>query len=244
MHEFLIVGEKETTSDIFSLFSRFSIDVVRMEIEEEPISNRFLFSGFCSIARSNVTADVFSGELKKLRRVERVEFQNAEDAVFARFFFPLYVTNDSRGILMRMDPLLKIEQHLLQVLGSAGAAIMFDEGKTYAVETVEIIKKALPDANPSILLRNIVDALRATGWGLFTFKQNEEGFYVTVEHPPRLKSGGMEENKFVAGVTVGILVSLYGNELSVISSQYKVQEDLLAYKLKGNSLRTEPLQIS
>ncbi|MDG6996557.1 MAG: hypothetical protein JRN52_11605 [Nitrososphaerota archaeon] len=232
MHEFLIIGERESTPDIVAVFSKFNIDIVRMEIDEEPVSNKFLFGGFCSVARSNVTVDVFSAELKKLRHVERVEFLKADNALFSRFFFPLYVTNESRGIVMRMDPLLKIEQHLLQILGSAGAAIMFDEGKTYAVETVQLIKKSLPDADTSVLLRNIVEALRATGWGLFAFKENEEGFYVTVEHPPRLKSGGMAENKFVAGVTVGILVSLYGKDLSVASSQYHETDDLLVYKLQ------------
>ena len=67
---------------------------------------------------------------------------------------------------------------------------------------------ALLRAEAAVLLRNIVDGLRAAGWWLFEFNKNEQGFFVTVKHPPKLDNGEMAENRFVMGVAAGILESL------------------------------------
>ena len=86
---------------------------------------------------------------------------------------------------------MNVEKRLVEKMGSTGEWIMYDEGREYAAEAMTQYKKLFGNSssNESILL-NTSDGLRATGWGIFEFHRNEEGFFVTVRHPPRIEGRG------------------------------------------------------
>jgi hypothetical protein len=235
VYEFLIVARSgcDASIEIMGAFSNFHVWLSQAYVNDDPSADRLIMGTFCDFSKAIVSAEGFSKEIKKLKSVIEVEFIDTENRLFDKYFFPLVIMDRFRAIVMRVDPLLKVEERLMKNMGSGGAAIMFDEGKTYALETVENYKALLSNAEPDLLIQNIVDGLRSTGWGLFSFRKNEEGFYVRVEHPPKLESGEMAENRFIMGVIAGILESVYEGEWSVISSHYNKEEDALSCNLRN-----------
>jgi len=140
--------------------------------------------------------------------------------------------NEDRVLLMRVGPLLNIEKHLVNKMGSAGAAIMYEEGKSYAGEAFKQYRSALPNASIEDLLENIKDGLRVTGWGIFRFKRVPDGFEVTIIDPPHLNNNEYKENRFFYGVTEKILEELYGDELTINSSDLDIKNRRLVIQFK------------
>jgi len=233
-YELLIVASSEagSTLEIISTFSKFNIELNKAYVYYYPEHNRRVFGAFCDFSNAKIKIDLFSKELKKLPSVVRVEYNSSKDRMFDTFFFPLTLMDKHRVILMRVDPLLNMEKSLIDRMGSAGSAIMFDEGVRYAMGTVGQYKGALSGESAEILLRNVRDGLIATGWGLFDFKETEKGYLVSIKHPPKLENGGMAENRFTVGVIVGIIQALYGGSWSVFRSHYDPSEDTLTCGLK------------
>jgi hypothetical protein len=91
---------------------------------------------------------------------------------------------------------------------------------------------ALPGASPQVLAENIIDGLRATGWGLFRFRIIGDGFEVIVSDPPMLESSNYKENRFYYGAAAKILEGLYGNELAFDKSSFDYVNKKLTFRLK------------
>lgn len=235
IYEFVIVARNEAVSmsEILSVFSKFNVDPIKIYVDTYPEEDARLLNTFCDFSNAKTIAELFSNELRKLHSVIGVEFDGAKNRMFDRFFFPL-VIGSRRGILIRMDPLLNIEKRLEKRMGSGGLAIMFDEGVSYALETMEEYKAALPGADNSTLLQNVVDGLRVTGYGLFEFKKMENSYTVSIKHPPRFTNGAVSENKFTTGIVAGIMQSLFGGKWSVLRSHYDDQEDTMILVLKSD----------
>jgi hypothetical protein len=133
---------------------------------------------------------------------------------------------------MRTEPLLEVEKHLVEVLGSAGDTVMFVEGKTYASKTWMHLKNALPNASHEELLQNVMDGLRATGWGLFEFRSEQNLFHVSIRNPPKLENLKTSQSLFVRGIAVGTVESLYGVKVAVRDASYDNQSDTVRLTLE------------
>ena len=152
--------------------------------------------------------------------------------LFDKFLFPTVIMNKDRVILMRVEALLRMEKSLLDKMGSVGAVMMFNEGKVYGDEALKQYRIALPNATTEILAENIIDGLRATGWGLFQFRKMEDGFEVTVIDPPILENSDYRENRFYYGAAASVLEGLYGRELAMEKSSLDLKNKKLTFKLR------------
>jgi len=233
-YEFLIVAKNEagSTLEIISTFSKFDIELSKAYVYNYREPNRRVFGAFCDFSKAKIEIVPFSEELKKLPSVVRVEFDSSKNRMFDRFFFPIMLMDKHRAVLMRVDSLLNMEKNLTERMGSAGSAIMFDEGVSYAEQTVGHYREILPSQGIEVVLRNITDGLIATGWGFFDFKETEKGYFVSIRHPPRLENGEMAENRFILGLTAGIFQALFGGSWSIFRSHYDPSEDVLNCGLK------------
>ena len=169
------------------------------------------------MTKADQTVEGVRKAIKELSFVRSVDAASAESSLFDKFLFPVTVWGRERVIVMRMNPLLNIEKRLVQELGSAGSAIMFREGEGYAAETIGQYRAALGSVSTEVLLRNVVDGLRATGWGLFEFKESKDGYEVTVNDAPMLASTS-EPSRFLCGVIAGILESVLSVRMKIVES--------------------------
>ena len=206
-------------------------------------SSGFIASLFCEFSRADCTVEAFEDELKCLPFVIRAHSADMTGKYFDRFFFPLSIMNNNRIILMRTKPLLRIEKSLVDNLGSGGAALMFQEGRVYAEETINQYRKMMPNLSSDEFLENMKDGLRVTGWGLFKFRRTRDGFEVTVIDPPLLEDSQYMENRFYYGVTARILEILYGGTLTVASSYLDAKNRRLTFNLEQQQKKSENFEL-
>ena len=141
-----------------------------------------------------------------------------------------------RVIIMRLSPLLNIERRLHEELGSAGSEIMFNEGEGYAIETIGQYRTVLGSVSTEVLLENVTDGLRATGWGLFEFKESKEGYEVTVRDAPMLGST-TEPSRFLCGIIAGILETVLSVKIKVVESTVEPKSGRVFVRLSKTSDR-------
>ena len=185
---------------------------------------------YCDMSKADQVAESLRKEIRGLGFVRSAECESSQLSVFDKFLFPVTVWGRNRVLIMRLDPLLNIEKRLGRELGSAGSAIMFREGESYATETWNQYKSALGEATLETHFENVIDGLRATGWGLFEFKTTKDGYEVTVQDPPTL--GDSEEpSRFLCGVIAGILESAHSMKVRVVESTVDRKSGKLTVRL-------------
>lgn len=232
VHEFLVVWKHEfgALPRILEVFSTHKAKVLLTHSQLDEATNAVVGTYYCDLTQADTSVDALRKAIKGLSFVQDVESASAELSLFDKFLFPVTVWGRDRVIVMRLDPLLNIEKRLTQELGSAGGAIMFREGEGYASETMDQYRKALPEVSVETLLENVRDGLRATGWGLFEFKQSKDGYEVTVEDAPMLV-GTSEPSRFLCGIIVGILESAMSVKMKVVESRVETKSGRVFVRL-------------
>ena len=222
-------------SKITAEIAGHDIDILSITGANDPDIGLFVLTLFCDFAKADCTAEDIANEVRNLPFATKVDFRDAKATLYDGYHFPIKVMNKYRAILLRGVPLLEMEKHLQKLLGSAGASIMFEEGKTYAHAVMPQLLSTLPHASHEKILQNIVDGLRATGWGLFQFQKEDDAYQVSVRHPPR--SEGFE-SMFFRGIAVGAAELTYDSNLAVRSVDYDEETDTL--KLTLESIKKSP----
>ena len=144
-----------------------------MHCQLDPGTGTFAGLTTANLAQSDRSAEELRKEIKAMSFVQRVEFASTQKSPFDKFHFPIVVFAGSRALILGMDRVLNMEKSLEQELGSAGSAIMFREGETYAAEVTngyKLVTKG-PDFTLQSLLEVVTDGLRATGWGSSTSRR-------------------------------------------------------------------------
>lgn len=199
---------------------------------------KFVWTTFADLSGSSSEVEDIVGDLRKHDFVEKVEWDRMSDLVFDHYLFPVLAGNDARVIVFRLQPLLDVEQRLMETFGSAGASIMFNEGRAYALATLQEYKAMLPGASPEVLIRNVVAGLRTTGWGLFSFDVSrtlqDGSASVTIGEPPNAVKPEMENSFFTNGLVAGVIEGVIGKEMKVTSSRYDHSERMLWLTLSSD----------
>ena len=240
--EFLIVTKDQigVTSKITGEFALHNVDILTIDGANDPTTGQFVLSLFCDLSKANCTAKSITDAIREFPFVTKADYVTAKGRLFDSFHFPLRIMNKHRALIIRADPLLEVEKHLVEVLGSAGDTVMFVEGKTYASKTWMHLKNALPNASHEELLQNVMDGLRATGWGLFEFRSEQNLFHVSIRNPPKLENLKTSQSLFVRGIAVGTVESLHGVKVTVRDASYDDKSDTVQLTLENS---THPLQV-
>lgn len=162
--EFLVEAEDQIGifERIVEVFSCHQANIISVSASLEEDEQKFAINLFADFSKANCTVDNLLEELKRLRFVTKAYSADMRGKMFDRFLFPIRMMKGSRVLLMQVEPLLSIERHLVESLGSAGSAIMFEEGKSYAQEVFNQYVSAFSDASWEAFLENVKDGLRVT----------------------------------------------------------------------------------
>jgi hypothetical protein len=236
--EFAIVAEDKIGAfeALVDIFSKHRIDIQSIsanKLKEANSKTKFVAGLFCEFSYSDATVEQIEFELKSLPSVLEVQSCDMKNWIWDRYFFPTSLAQ-SRIIMMRVEPLLRIERNLIERLGTGGAAIMFHEGEVYAEETFLEYKSMLPDASKERLLHCVIDGLRATGWGLVEFKKLLAGYQVTIKDPPMLKEIDYKENRFLYGAASRTLELIFDDKLVLVESSFDEKTSTLTLKYSSH----------
>ena len=202
---------------ILQVFSTHKVKVILTHSQLDEATGTVIGTYYCDMTNADQTVEGMQKSIKELSFVRSADAASADKSLFDRFLFPVTVWGRERVIIMRLTPLLNIEKRLVQELGSAGSAIMFREGEGYSVETIGQYKAALGDVSAEVLMANVVDGLRATGWGLFEFKETKDGYEVTVRDAP-MQASTTEPSRFLCGIIAGILETVLAVRMKIVES--------------------------
>ncbi|HUK75347.1 MAG TPA: hypothetical protein VLU99_06095 [Nitrososphaerales archaeon] len=232
VHEFLVVWNHELGSlaKILQVFSTHKVKVVQTHSQLDEATGTVVGTYYCDMTKADQTVEEVQKAIKELSFVRSADAASAESSLFDKFLFPVTVWGRERVIIMRLSPLLNIEKSLVEELGSAGSAIMFREGEGYATETIAQYRAVLGDVSAQVLLKNVVDGLRATGWGLFEFKESKDGYEVTVRDAPMLATT-TEPSRFLCGIIAGVLESVLSVRMKIVESTVEPKSGRLFVRL-------------
>ncbi|MHB1908454.1 MAG: hypothetical protein ACYCQJ_06235 [Nitrososphaerales archaeon] len=224
--EFFIQAHDEVGvfASIISVFARHNANIRSASAGINKYGNKlplaFEINIFCNLTKCDTTVEQLRNELTRLPSISKVLVANLKNKLFDQFSFPTVLNGTTRMVLFRATPLVQIEKKLVERLGSAGEAIMFDEGRAYSDEAIKLFRESLPKASPDELLENIKDGFRATGWGIFNFKKIPNGFEVTVIDPYMHEDSSYNENRFLYGTCARIVENLYDEEYVLSDSEF------------------------
>jgi len=184
----------------------------------------FVWTTFADFSHSKSSKEKVVGGLRGLDFVSKVDAIEMKGPALDQFLFPVMIGENHRGIIMDLSALMKVEQGLTKLLGSAGAALMFEEGKTFGESTLEHNLARIPEMEPAQLLDVVGGWLKATGWGIFKFdttKFYDEGMVsVTIGEPPNSLNEGTQVSRFLNGVVVAIVEFVFNLKARVMVSRY------------------------
>ena len=185
----------------------------------------YVWTTFVNFSRSRSPLERVVKDLRRLDFVSEVDAVEVDGAAIDKFLFPVHVSDHHRGIILSMSPLLKLEERLTEMLGSAGAVLMYEEGKAYAKASLNQLRETMHDAAPAKLFEDVADWLRTTGWGIFTFDstnyETEGTIDVLVREPPNALANGKHESHFTDGVVAGIIEAALNKAVNLAVSKYE-----------------------
>lgn len=231
-YEILVTGHDEigALSKMAAILAQHGVNLAPSGGYCTIAQGTFVWTTFTNFSGSPSSLEDVTRDLKGLNFVEDVDAARMDEAAFDKFLFPVMITEKSRGVILTAAPLVKLEQRLIEQLGTAGAAIMFEEGKQYAIESLKELREVLPESSAINFLDGVVSWLRTTGWGIFrldTSKLQSEGrIGVQILEPPNAAVSGVSQSHFTNGVAAAMLESVYGKKVRLISSFYNESERL------------------
>lgn len=184
----------------------------------------FVWTTFADFSHSNPSLEEALRDIRRLDFVSKIDAIEMKGAALDRFLFPVLIGENRRGVIMDLAALLKEEQRLTEIFGSAGPVLMIEEGKAFAAETLKHVRAGIPETGPTEFLDTIAAWLKTTGWGIFTFdttKLDAEGVVsVTIREPPNSLDEGNHDSHFLNGMVVGIVELVFNRKASVTISRY------------------------
>jgi len=159
----------------------------------------------------------FEGKIKKAREIPGVKDINyhkmGESDYFEKFFFPLG-TEDIRFLVMSQSAFLRITKSIINVLGSGGEALLYEEGIELGSDICETMRDVCEGMSPEEKLELISNLLKATGWCITDFNGlNVEGEgYIEIHENVETKEGYPNRCHFTRGVLTQLLREATGDD--------------------------------
>lgn len=233
IYECLIAGKDRVGAlvEISSVIAKHGINMIGSGEYHVYSSEEFVFTMFADFSKTRCTPEQLKSELERVPIVTQVDVARPLELLFDRYLFPLTIMDKYRVVVMRAEPLLKIEDDLTKMMGSGASAMMFEVGKEYGVEVVKQYKESMSGLNSDSLMRRLKAGGQATGWGHFDFVFNGETVFASLTDPPESPNQGTKESRFLVGVLAGLVEGIYGFKWTVATSRYDKESDVLMVKL-------------
>ena len=182
-------------------------------------------------------ADCSSSKLAELLRsrpgVDEVRVISRAGSLFGYSTFPLILNGVSRGVILRVENWLQVEEDLIRWMGSAGESIMFREGETYGVSTCRRYTGLFASEDQSLLFQNIRDGGKALGWGIFDYRISNDRVAALLEVKyPITNSEGEVTSRFFHGMLCGVMEVILNAKLNMRESAYDRKTSTLRIKYK------------
>lgn len=202
------------------------------QVDEEK--KRFVHAYFCEFAGGRTTPDKLVTLLKKLPFVSEVRLEPMRGVMFEKFMFPLSSMFAGRVLNLGARAFVEMEDRLVEIFGTAGETMAYEQGKAYAESTMEDLDGYRRQVGAEWDLPNIQGLFRAEGWGVAEVREAAEGYEVTVKSAPVSGREGAAggPGKFVVGLLVGMLRAHSKGHLAAGPVGYDAEADAYTFSIR------------
>lgn len=213
---------------LLAIFESQGIRVLGCSYESSPQNDSFGVTLVLELKKNGTDSDTLSlvEKLMNTKIVSSVEFSPLAGRAFQSFRFPIIVFTQERGVFV--EPELLIEE--LEETASGLPESLLQAGRKYGNAVARQLKNLELDSKAS---ESIVQFLKATGWGLGNYTENEVGqITFTLSDPVfGVDSELNGKNKFLVGIIRGMFEGMAGVEYSLASDRFDGKTNSLVIKL-------------
>lgn len=236
---FRICGRQEggLLAFVLDTFRKHGIVIYSFRADSDRMKKEIALSISCDFSSGNISPVGLVTELRKSSLVGEVVYSSLRNRVFDGFLFPLTIMGSDRIIGMESNFLFQIQE---QMNTEAARTLLEGLGRKYIAGVSERIREK---AGKSDLLENVLDYLRAAGWGTFSIEKEESGdFRINIADPPVSETtGDATGNSFVHGIAAGIVNGFKGNERQrVFNESYDSMERFLSIEFSDMDKQAAP----
>jgi hypothetical protein len=169
-------------------------------------------------------------KLMETKMVSSVEFAPLKGKAFANFRFPIVLLPEKRGVIVLAEALAESIQGAAELSDSALQDAGIRYGHSFAKLSLEEKKSAKRE-------EMVIQILRATGWGIGKFEENEKGEITFVLKDPVIGMDSELEGKsrFLVGMLQGMLEEVVGPPLQLLHDRFDGKTNSLVLKLARSS---------
>lgn len=224
IYEVLVAGRDSVgvLNSITAVLKKNGVNFVSSHGQTDEPGTHFVNAFFCEMAKAKCTADRLQKELEELPFVDTVLVAKMGGAMYERFMFPTSMLYAGKALVVDASAFVMIEDRLVEMFGTGGSVMAYEQGKAYAKKLVEGLEVYRSKVGARWDIENIEGSIRAQGWGIVTVREKEGGFEVRVKSPTVLRGGGAraELGRFFVGIVVGMLEVYAKAELNADRADY------------------------
>ncbi|MDA4111767.1 MAG: hypothetical protein OK439_04465 [Thaumarchaeota archaeon] len=232
--EFMVICKNEigALAAISGILAKANLNIEVKYGHADRDSNAYLLILYADFSNSPSSLDQITKDLKDLPVVNKVEIDDDQRRRFDNFLFPIVGVQDNRAVIMDLNALVKLEQSLFEKIGSGGHAFLFQMGRDYSIENGKILKSGDFAQDRESQLKNLVDLLKTSGWGIFDIRKLWNGFDIVISEPHLLDGHTFVDIRFIYGMLAGALQSIFDEEFYVLDTRYDTRANTILLELR------------
>ncbi len=236
VYEMVVTGADSVgvLHEISGVVSDAGVNFVLAHGQMDEGGRGFVHAYYCEFAGARVSPEELAERLRKLPFVAEVRMASMEGMMFEKFMFPMTSVSADRRLTLGAVAFAEMEDRLVEIFGTAGETMSYEQGKAYAESTVKALEQHRRSTGAEWDIYNIEDLFRAEGWGVATVKESPEGYDVRVKSAPAAPRAGSAKRpgKFVVGLLVGMLGAHSKGHLAAGPVEYDAKEDECRFSIK------------
>ena len=240
--EFLVVGKKEAhcQNKVIEFLSGHGAELVSHYGYFDENSKEFILSCCVDTTSINCTLDELLIRLRKMKFVTKAERSGMNGQLFTSFLFPIYVLGLHRAVSIEIDSIAAIDDALRSDEPRKISKLLFNEGRNASLKAYDALKNLEKTESAKPVADAIKGYLRASGWGLFSFRIDDEFAFATVIDPPvsGVNKSSISGVSYLSGVAAGVLERMVGSKMHFRYANYEKDRQLLTLCLGKVELQT------
>ena len=239
VYEVLVSGDDSVgiMNKTTAVLAQENVNIVSTHGQVDEAGKSFVNVFFCEMGKAKVGADALKKKLEALPFVREVRVEQLKGLMHERFMFPFSGIYAGRVLIVGANAFMEIEGRLVEIFGSAGEVMAYEQGRAYAISTLADLDAYRKKVGAAWDLENISSWIRAQGWARAEIAEVPEGYLVKLTSLPRSgeegRNGGL--SRFLTGMTVGMLELHAGQRLGADPTVYEAEADRFTFKVRKQS---------
>ncbi len=222
---------------ISGVFGRRNVDILgcHSTVSDDRSIGEIIF--YVELAHATVRAEEMLEELQKEVDVLEAKMAPKNRRYLEEMSFPPTVDGKYRAIIFPTDWWVSLAEMMCERYGSAGSALLHEEGLSAGKSIVDRFRDRVPDSDRPLFRENLCLASQAAGLGLVKIEPTDgprgrnASFHVVLRDGPwgERKEHSPKEGQFLVGFLRGAMEKIHEKEYSVTGLIW--QDEALAFDL-------------